>query len=563
MTGLHLFRNRRLWIIPKFHVSAVWILLPFSLYSQQNAAQLDGYLNKSEEFIDINLDSALYYNQKAYKLVSGPEKGEDVIRIFNNFGSIYLSQGNFVKSLEYYLNSKKIIETRLLSDSKDLKYMALRLEILIHLGVAYLKQENFDQALAYFNEAMLYLEKNTLDKDLTLSSKMKILNNTAVVFTKKREFDKALEFYTAARELTIGTGDRKTEASLLNNIGICHLEKEEYALATFFFEQALKIRQSLGDKRGIAQCYNNLGKNYALNKNYGKAREYFQGALILGKSIGNTESILYSLESLTALYKETKDFERAYIAFNELTSLKDSLFNAETVKHIARLEMNHKLEKQRELFELDLKQKETEKQKAKLTYYIIGGGLFFLLLVSGLFIYLQKSKIKNIELYKDKLELKHKNTMLEKERLREEVAFQNREITTKMMYLLKKNELINSISDKLVLLKKNSKTSNQRIIQEMIIEMRSKRDMDMWEEFETHFTKVHPDFYSKLNHLFPDLTPNEKKLCAFLRLNMTTKDISAITYQSVNSITVSRTRLRKKLNISGEDTNLTNFLMNL
>ena len=93
--------------------------------------------------------------------------------------------------------------------------------------------------------------------------------------------------------------------------------------------------------------------------------------------------------------------------------------------------------------------------------------------------------------------------------------------------------------------------------------MRLKKDNDVWTEFETYFTKVHPDFYKKLSQQFPDLTPNEKKLCAFLKLNLSTKEISAITYQSVNSIMVSRTRLRKKLNIQGEETNLTNFLMEL
>ncbi len=90
--------------------------------------------------------------------------------------------------------------------------------------------------------------------------------------------------------------------------------------------------------------------------------------------------------------------------------------------------------------------------------------------------------------------------------------------------------------------------------------MKSSQDSDTWEEFEAHFTHVHTDFYRRLNDLFPNLSANEKKLCAFLRLNMSTKDIAAITYQSVNSITVARSRLRKKLNIEGEDVNLVNFL---
>lgn len=569
MIRLKFFNNLCLFLKSEFLILGIVWIIPFGVFSQEakfseETKQLKYYLEKSESMMDINLDSAFYYNEKANKLMLNSASDQDKIKVYNNYGSIFLAQGNFVKSLEYYLKTKKIIESNLLSYPNNQEYIELRLEILIHLGVAYLKQENFDQSLSYFNEAMLYLEnRNLADKEKELNFKMKILNNTAVIFTKKKEFDKALEFYTSARKLIEGKGDKKTEASLLNNIGICHLEKKKYTLSAFFFEQALQIRESLNDRRGIAQCYNNLGKNYALNKNYGKAKNYFQKALALGKGIGNTESILYSLESLTALYREVNDYQNAYSYFSELTNLKDSLFNAETVKHIAQLEMSHKLEKQKELFDLDLKRKEAEKQKAKLTYYIIGGSLFFLLAIAGLFIYLQKTKIKNIELSRVKLQLEHKNISLEKEKLQEEIAYQNREITAKVMYLLKKNELINAITEKLIDLKKNSKTDNQKIIQEMIIEMRTKKDSDIWNEFETHFTKVHPEFYTKLNELFPNLTPGEKKLCAFLKLNMTTKDISAITYQSLNSITVSRTRLRKKLNINGEDTNLTNFLASL
>ncbi len=73
---------------------------------------------------------------------------------------------------------------------------------------------------------------------------------------------------------------------------------------------------------------------------------------------------------------------------------------------------------------------------------------------------------------------------------------------------------------------------------------------------------MHTDFYKKLNEQFPNLSANEKKLCAFLKLNMSTKDIGSITYQSVKSISVARSRLRKKLNIESEDVNLANYLAN-
>ena len=166
-------------------------------------------------------------------------------------------------------------------------------------------------------------------------------------------------------------------------------------------------------------------------------------------------------------------------------------------------------------------------------------------------------------LEKEHLELESKHLNLEKEKLTEQIDFKNRELATNVMYLLKKNELITNISEKLIKSKLDFKKENQQIIQEIIFDLRSNMDTDSWAEFEAHFTQVHTDFYTKLNEQFPNLTANEKKLSAFLKLNMSTKDISSITYQSVKSISVARSRLRKKLNIESEEINLVNFLSQL
>ena len=92
-----------------------------------------------------------------------------------------------------------------------------------------------------------------------------------------------------------------------------------------------------------------------------------------------------------------------------------------------------------------------------------------------------------------------------------------------------------------------------------IHELESNSGMISWEEFEIRFQEVHTDFYSNLRKSYPELSNNEIRLCAFLKLNMTTKEIAAITYQSLNSIKVARYRLRKKLGLSKEH-NLNAFL---
>lgn len=131
------------------------------------------------------------------------------------------------------------------------------------------------------------------------------------------------------------------------------------------------------------------------------------------------------------------------------------------------------------------------------------------------------------------------------------------------MYLLKKNEFNSEISSRLMELKKQMKKTDQDIIQKIIIDIKNAQDDDIWKEFEVRFSQVYNDFYERLNSKYPDLTLNEKRICAFLRLNMTTKEICALTRQSYNSLNVARARLRKKLNIQNEDINLVTFLENI
>ena len=80
-----------------------------------------------------------------------------------------------------------------------------------------------------------------------------------------------------------------------------------------------------------------------------------------------------------------------------------------------------------------------------------------------------------------------------------------------------------------------------------------------WEDFEIRFQQVHPGFYEKLQAMYPDLGLNDRRLCAFLKLNMTSKEISAITGQTINSIQVARWRLRKKLGLQESESALANF----
>lgn len=524
---------------------------------QNNLAYSSYYINK-------NLDSALYFAFRARKQLASVKADTSTIALNIILGDIYNATGSFETSLNYYFKAQKLSDSLQNQETDSPQLISKQISILNKIGVSFYSQRNYEQAMRYYDEAILVLEKSKQENKIeTNQTRLRLLSNIAAIHIQLSDYDKALSSYQTALRIEEIRFDDKLESSIFNNMGICYLEKGQYNLADYYFHKSLLTREKTNDKRGIAQCFNNIAKNAAQQKEFGLARKYYEAALKLGREIGNKESILNSLQSLSTLYHEIKDDKKAYLTFIEYSTLRDSLYNVQNLNRIAQVEMKYKFEQQQNLFDLELKRREDDRQKAELIYLLIGGTLFFLLLISVLLIFLQRGRIRNERLLKDKLELEHRNTLLEKQQLKEDLEFKNRELTTNVMYLLKKNELITGITEKLIKAKPYFKTENQRIISEIIQQLKSGSDNDVWSEFEAHFTSVHTGFYERLAALCPSLSSNEKKLCAFLRLNLSTKDISTITTQSVNSITVARSRLRKKLHIQGEDVNLINFLMQL
>ena len=154
-----------------------------------------------------------------------------------------------------------------------------------------------------------------------------------------------------------------------------------------------------------------------------------------------------------------------------------------------------------------------------------------------------------------------KNIRLEKQRLSDEVEYKNKELALNVMNLIKKNELITDISGRLEKLEANSEDAVVKDeIAQLIRFLKRNSAAEIWDEFEIRFKQVYHSFYENLLHRFPELTPNELKICALLRLNFSTKEICQLTGQRPSSLDVARYRLRKKLGLANSPVNLVTFL---
>ena len=152
---------------------------------------------------------------------------------------------------------------------------------------------------------------------------------------------------------------------------------------------------------------------------------------------------------------------------------------------------------------------------------------------------------------------------LQKEKLESEINHMNNELATATMHLLNKNEFISDIKTQLSQITKKSKNEEVNHALEQIskeIESNITGDAD-WEHFQFHFDRVHGDFISRLKSNFKELSPQETKLCAYLRLNLSSKEIAQLLNITVRGVEISRYRLRKKLLLE-RNQNLQEFILN-
>ncbi len=197
----------------------------------------------------------------------------------------------------------------------------------------------------------------------------------------------------------------------------------------------------------------------------------------------------------------------------------------------------------------------------------------------GLFIYrLYKSNLKRHhrkieqrlslekeeELRQQELEAERRVAKRETEQLKSDLVNKSRELATSAMNIVYKNELLQKIKNELAGLKDSTgKTLGEEQLKRInrVIDEGQNDERD-WHVFEQSFNETHENFFKKLKQQCPELVPNDLKLCAYLRMNMNSKEIASLLNITLRGVEIRRYRLRKKLNLD-HNKNLVEFFMEL
>jgi len=150
---------------------------------------------------------------------------------------------------------------------------------------------------------------------------------------------------------------------------------------------------------------------------------------------------------------------------------------------------------------------------------------------------------------------------LQQEKLENDISFKSKELASLALSNSHKNEILISIKDDLeiIISDKLPEPANSSL-RKIISSIQNDLNLDdNWNQFELHFDQVHENFLKRLKEKFPQLKPTYLKLCAYIRMRLTSKQISALMNSTIASVEKSRYRLREKLNME-EGQKLTEFI---
>lgn len=539
--------------------------------------RIELYIELSKEYSSLDVDRSITIAEQALTLAKNIEDNPSIGILNMLLGDLNLMQDHTGIAETYFKTAIPYLEESLLTHDLIKTHLAI--------GNRYNETDNYPEAMSHYLKGIRYSEEEEITDYLP-----RLFNNLGVVYLKLNNPEKALELYSKAIGLFRQNGDTINVAGTTTNIGSIYLELGDYEVAKKFYLEGLALFDKINHPGGQAHALFKLGLLNIKIEKYQEALTYLQQSLeiqnkmdvsIVSRKMFQAETfvnigIVYQLlgddaktehylnegyklalqtkqnslitlasEHLSEYFRAKKQFETSLEFYEVYKQYSDSIYNEDNVKNITRLEMQYQFEGKLRDAELSQLVAEQKRKRVTIVYLTLSIGLLLILTIVVLLLLLEKNKKRKVD--------------LEKKALSEKLDHTNKELTTYVMYLLRKNEFILSIIEKLKKAKLDAKPENKKVIAEMISELKSNTDTVSWDEFEVRFQEVHTNFYTNLHNKFPDLSTNEIRLCAFFKLNMTTKEIAAITYQSLNSIKVARYRLRKKLKLTQQDS-LINFL---
>jgi tetratricopeptide (TPR) repeat protein len=581
----------------------LFLLMPFGGFGQQKKVDsLEQILKSSEEISKPQIlnqlseickkdpPKSIQYAEQALEIAEKTKNDTEVIKALKNSAIAHGFGNQYDKALELLLKALALAEKKSEWD--------LAADNALNIGtVYYVIIADYEKALSYYLKALEYYEKTgnqkgvasaqsglgiaythekkyelaleTLFKSLASYEQLKeqreipkIQVNIGTAYKEKNDLDKAIEYLSLAIKNFDQTKNTRGKAHALYVISDIYRLRKDFNQSITTVKQALALNQASDHKNSIAECYLQLGIIYIDLKQPGEAEANLIEAARIAAEIKKTETLSTAYQHLAGIAQQTSDFKNAYRYQKLHKTLQDSIFSEKKSKQIAEMQTR---------FQTATKEKEIvllKQEKAINQMYLIAA-IVLIVFITGigfLIINRQKLKIqterelaeKEAQLMEERrtlFEAELRNRELAEEQLQNQLEFKNKELASYTLNLIQKNEILEDLKKAVDDIRTTPDGQVKQKLTSLVNMVNYSFHLDKdWENFKMHFEQVHQNFFKKLLESHPDLSANDLKLCALIKLNMDNRGIASMLNISQESAKVARHRLRKKLDLSAEQT---------
>ncbi|TVZ10382.1 tetratricopeptide repeat protein [Cellulophaga sp. RHA_52] len=529
----------------KLAITVLIALNTITAFCQDNRQNKD-FLKLARELAHKKPDSSAYYFNQEIELDLKNKDTVSAIKTLKELSILYSHNLNYSKSYDGYWKAL------LLADK--IKHNELTADIYQEIGWLYSFYKRDEKALEYFNKSIKLRKKqfakNESNAHFIASDYFSIVN----LYRGNKNYKKAAQYLDSCVYYQAKLSPKITSYYIIAEQAYLDAVNGNYNLAINKLNKC-KEHFKHTDKTYLSVIHSLTADVYKMMKEYDKSILNYKASINLSEN--NKSHLNYKIkdyEGLKDIYVDLKNYKEAYYYLDKETALNNKIFGttSENSKHLLEIKDNYRLEKEKQKDAMQKQLIANYEQEDKI--WLLKSIILIILIISLIFygIVLVK-QIKNK--HKNEKQIIAEKQKLKTQKTNEVLELKNKELTQAALRLIEKDEFIAGLQKKIETAGENV---NKKVVLRALKTFQGTPSKN-WTEFEARFTTINQSFYENLRIKYPKLSQTDQKICALVKLNFPSKDMSKLLGISVESVHTSRYRLRKKLGLKRED-NLEDFI---
>lgn len=452
---------------------------------------------------------------------------DDQYRLSNAYGiksRINQSMGNYNIAYQNALQAVNILE--------DFDKPIRLADALVHLSDVEYVLGNINKAIQH-NERSLFIYREFDD----VMYQAQVLSNLGGMLVETGDHEQALTYLNQALEMADSAQTVSIRANTLNNLADMYLQTGQPNESLRQVDEALELFTQINDQHGKVQSLLLIGKNRISSQQYVTANAELTKALQIAadRSLLPEKAKAYQLRA-TAM-EESSNLGQAIEDLKNYKILSDSIFAAEKMEQIEELRIIYETEKkdqeiELQRFHLQLMQEKQKNNRISIALLII------------LLVFVVVTTFLTIKYLRNKLQRKK----MEYETSQKLLTMKKREMTTQVLQIAQKNEMIAELKETME--KWKSKSPDPAFYRQILTKINmDTANENAWVRFRVYFDEMHQGFEEKIKEIAPYITPGEMRLIALIKLNLSSQEMASVLNISADGIKKARYRVRKKLKL--------------